>query len=571
MINKIFTIIGGFKKITIAYIVFLIFVSLLVESFSLGLLIPVIGYFSSPEILDVINLKDFFYLFPDYEIKKEKFFNYLILTLFIFFLLRYIFLNYLALKIYSFIGNANQFISEKLLKIYLSKNYKWHTGFNKSEFLQILTQDVGNFCGNALFGLLFISSELFLFGGVIVFLLIFEARVFLILLLVSSIFFPVLYFFTKKYSFNLGKKHRDNQQILLKFINESLSGIKELILYKWRDKVNFNFSKKQKILVKSSALFSSLQDISRHTLEFFAILMFLIFIYYLNVNKDAEANILTIGIFSAALFRLMPIMNRISTYAQRLKFGMSSADKIEEFYNYDKHEGTKDLEDTNDLIFENSLNLENVSYRYNQNKELILDDINLKINKNEIIGIIGESGVGKTTLINILMGLLKPTKGDVLVDKINIHKNKMSIGKNIGFVPQNFFSIDSNIVNNIVFFEEKISFNKLKFALKNSLLIKPILNKKISLKSNLGNNSLKVSGGQLQRISIARALYRMPKILILDEPTSSLDEKNQQLFEKILISLKNKMSIIVITHNLKFSSKFDKIFKIENKKLNQVK
>ena len=164
MINKIFTIIGGFKKITIAYIVFLIFVSLLVESFSLGLLIPVIGYFSSPEILDVINLKDFFYLFPDYEIKKEKFFNYLILTLFIFFLLRYIFLNYLALKIYSFIGNANQFISEKLLKIYLSKNYKWHTGFNKSEFLQILTQDVGNFCGNALFGLLFISSELFLFG-----------------------------------------------------------------------------------------------------------------------------------------------------------------------------------------------------------------------------------------------------------------------------------------------------------------------------------------------------------------------------------------------------------------------
>ena len=110
----------------------------------------------------------------------------------------------------------------------------------------------------------------------------------------------------------------------------------------------------------------------------------------------------------------------------------------------------------------------------------------------------------------------------------------------------------------------------MKFAIRNSLLLKTILNKKLSLKYNIGNNSLKISGGQLQRISIARALYRRPKILILDEPTSSLDEKNQKLFEEVLISLKNKMSIIVITHNLKFSDRFDKIYKIENKKLKQL-
>ncbi len=567
MLSKIFTVINGFKKTTIIYIIFLIFISLLVESFSLGLLIPVIGYFISPELSNVINLKDFFYLFPDYEIEKNNFFNYLILTIFIFFLLRYIFLNYLALKLYSFIGDANMLISEKLLRIYLSKNYKWHTNYDKSDFLQILTRDIENFCGNTLYGLLFILSELFLFTGVVIFLLVFEARIFFVLLIVSAIFFPALYVFSKKYSYNLGKKYRDNQNFLLKTINESLSGIKELILYNWKDKVTHNFSLGQKKVVKSAAVYGSLQDISRYTLEIFAIILFLIFIYYLNLNSDGETNIITIGIFSAALFRLMPIMNRISTYAQRLKFGMSAADKIVEFYKYDieKNDNTKDLE------FEDNLILKNVSYEYEKNKEPILKDINLKINKNEIIGIVGESGVGKTTLTNIIMGLLKPTNGEILVDGVNIIKDKMSIGKNIGFVPQNFFSINSSILNNIVFFERKINLRNLIFAIRNSLLIGTILEKKLSLKSDLGNNSLKVSGGQLQRINIARALYRKPKILILDEPTSSLDEKNQKLFEQILVSLKNKMSIIVITHNLKFSSEFDKIFKIEKQKLNQIK
>jgi len=367
MLKKIFTLIKEIKKTTVIYIIFLIFLSLIFESLSLGLIIPIIGYFTSSST-DLINLNQLFYLLPDYSINKEDFFNYLILLIFSFFLLRYIFLNYLALKLYSFIGDANMLISQKVLRIYLSKNYKWHTNYNKSDFLQILTRDIENFCGNALYGVIFIISELFLFTGVVIFLLIFNAKVFFILFAVSIIFFPILYFFVKKYSYTLGKNYRDNQNYLLKNINESLSGIKELILYRWMNQVKKNFSLGQKKVVKSAATFSSLQDISRHTLEFFAIVIFLIFILYLNSKNNTETNIIIIGIFGAALFRLMPIMNRISTYAQRLKFGINVADRLIEFYKYDNEINNNTI----DLEFKNNLHLKNINYSYYDNKNFIL-------------------------------------------------------------------------------------------------------------------------------------------------------------------------------------------------------
>ena len=547
MIHKIFRVIEGYSKLTIFYLIALIFLSLLLESASLGLLIPVIGYFSSPEFSEIINLQKIFYLLPDLELSKKKFFNILLLSILIFFSLRFIFSTYLTLKLHSFIGTSTKIICEKLLRIYVSKSYKWHTGYNKTDFIHILTRDVENFTANTLFGFLFIVSELFLFMGVIIFLLFFNAKIFLNLLIVSILFFPILYFFTKKFSFNLGKKVIDNQSKMLRGINESLSGIKELVLYNWSEKVTKHFRTTIDPVVKSYALHNSLQDISRFVLEYLAVILFIIFIFTLNTDVSGQNGIITIGIFAAALFRLMPIMNRLSTYAQRFKYGAASIDKILDFYKYDLNK-TEYKHKTN-INFNKLLSLKNIEFRYSSTNQKILKNINLEIKKNEIVGIIGESGVGKTTLSNILMGLLEPTNGEIIVDGKNIKKNNLSIKNNIAFVSQNFFHLDATLLENITFFEKKINFSNLKFAIKNSLLIKPILEKNLSLKTKMGNQAMKISGGQLQRVNIARALYRRPEILILDEPTSSLDIKNQQSFNKIIKKLKSKMTIIIISHN----------------------
>ena len=168
------------------------------------------------------------------------------------------------------------------------------------------------------------------------------------------------------------------------------------------------------------------------------------------------------------------------------------------------------------------------------------------------------------------MGLIIPTTGEIEVDGKKIIKENISIQKNIAFVPQNFFFIDSNLLNNITFFDKNIKTKNLKFALRNSLLLNSIINKSLSLKTHLGNNALKISGGQLQRIGIARAIYRMPKILILDEPTSALDEKNQDLFNEIILKLKKKTTIIIISHNKKLLKTCDNIYELNNKTLRKI-
>lgn len=564
MISKILDVTNGvFKKTSILLIIFLVFLGSIFELLSLGLVIPLISIFSE-------NIDNFFLIdyvkkfFPNYD-NKTSIILLLIFSILIIFFMRFIFLVYLSIKLNKFISISEKLISEKILKIYLSKDYSWHTENNKSKFINLVTTEVSNFCANALYGFLFISSELFFFLSIITFLIFWDPEIFFIVLIMSVIFFPSLVIFIRKFSYVLGLKRQKIESDILITLNENLNGIKEMILYKWEKPLKKKYSGLAEKLVNVSAYHNSFQDIGRYLIEMCGIILVIILIYFLKEKPESENILITIGVFGAALFKIMPILNRISTYAQRFKYGMPSADKIRDFYNNDE----KEIE-FKELNFKQSLIFKDVSFRFKNKKNTILENINLQIEKNEIIGISGQSGSGKTTLTNIIMGLLKPETGQILVDSKNIIEDHYSIQKNIAFVPQNFFHLDTSLINNITFFDKKIDIKRLKFAIKNSLLIEPILNKTLSLKTNMGNNALKISGGQLQRLNIARALYRDPKILILDEPTSALDLYNQNLFLKILNNLKKKMTIIIISHSKDLLKQCNKVYQLENKNLKKI-
>lgn len=559
MFKKVFSLITGFTKFQIFNIIFLILIGAIFEILSIGVIIPLISFFSEnsgtnylSELLSLISSEK-----PSF---KEQL-KILMLLIFGVFFLRLIFLWFLTTKINLFIFTCQKNISNKLLKIFFKKNYEWHANNNKSNFINLMTTEVYNFCSNGLAGFLFLTAELIFFLGIVLFLLFWEPKLFIIVILIASIFFPVLIIFTRKITYKLGSSRQKMEREILKSINENLNGIKEMILYNWSNPVKIKFNILASQLAKITATHHSFMDIGRYLIEFFGILLVIMFIYFLTYASDNQSNLITLGVFGASLFRLMPILNRISTYSQRLKFGMASIDKLNQFIDNKQ----KNIELKKQCNFKKELKLENISFSYD--KQQILDNVNLTIKLNEVVGIYGESGSGKTTLSNIIMGLLPPTNGKIIVDGKNINSENLSISNEIAFVPQNFFYLDANLADNITFFDKKINLYNLKFALKNSLLTKSILNKSLSLKTNLGNNALKISGGQLQRINIARALYRGPKILVLDEPTSSLDEENQLLFNKIINNLKKRFCIIIITHNQNLLNNSDSIYLIKNKKL----
>ena len=553
-----------FSRFSIFFLIFLMSLGSVLEIFSIGLIIPLISSLTVENVEDII-FYDLINIFFEIKSKKE-FFNLIITILIIFFTSKFFFLSFLTIKLNKFIAETNRLIPIKLLNIYLKKNYEWLTNKNRSNFIHTVFGEVDNFCGNALYGFLFLTAELLNILGVVIILTMFNTEFFIAILLLSLFFFPALYYFTKKISHSLGSKRQETDLKLIRILNENLKGIKEFLIYK-RSKVLYSSFNQLKLkLSKIQFLHDSLQEGTRHVIEFIGIIILISIIIMSgsNLTSNPDETIVILGVYAIAFIRILPSLNRMSTYAHRFRYGLVSGKKILSIFN-DRNKNN--LEKVDDVKFNHTIELKNIYFKFEDDNQDLLKNINIKINKNNLIAIIGESGSGKTTLSNIIMGLMKPSRGQILVDEKDINVEKLSIQNEIGFVAQNFFALDDTVVNNITLGDEKINYTNLRFALKNSLIEKAIKKKQISLKSMIGEFGLKVSGGQLQRISIARALYRKPKILILDEPTSALDTENQKLLLEIIRKLKDKITIILISHQENLISSCDEIYQIKNGKL----
>jgi len=219
--------------------------------------------------------------------------------------------------------------------------------------------------------------------------------------------------------------------------------------------------------------------------------------------------------------------------------------------------------------FKSKIKIKNLKYKYSEKLNYILNNINLNISKGEFIGIIGSSGSGKSTLVDLLMGLLTPSSGEICIDNININDDKSSWQRKIGYVPQNIFLIDDSIKNNIAFGIEgdKIDELKLNKAIEESQLKAFINSLEIGFETKVGERGAQISGGQLQRIGIARALYNDPEILILDESTASLDTLTENGIMDSINKLKGEKTIIMISHRFSSLKDCDKIYEIRDGKI----
>lgn len=372
--------------------------------------------------------------------------------------------------------------------------------------------------------------------------------------------------FLKKWSF----KRRKYQVSSIKYVQEGIKNIKDIKVYGAEEKFFNDFDYALSENVKIQQNINVLSIIPKYIMELISIIIF-IFIYWTLYlfNFSNQKIIIILTIFAAAILKLLPSINRIMNSVVQINYSNSTLETIyREIILKNNYKITKLLVTKKKLTIKNHLLIKNLFFKY-KNSQILFNNVNLKIPLKKTIAIVGNSGAGKTTFIDIILGLIRPIRGNVLINNKNIFNNLKLWRDNISYVQQNSYFTQDTIKNNIAITsnEDFIDINRINYCLKQVGLSNFVssLPKKINSRlSELANN---LSGGQKQRLSIARALYKNPNILVLDESTNSLDENAEIKLIKNIIDLMKDKTIFIITHKKSLLKYCDFIIDINKSKI----
>ena len=553
------------KKKYFFTLIFFIFFASLFEMLSFSAIFPVILIILEPNKLNEFIGAD--YLNAPHSVVVI----YLLIILMIIFLIK----NIISALIYFFQSrftyNIMSHLSVSLFSKYLDQDYSLYLKNNTSTYLKNTLGEVQNIIDYFVKPVLIMLSESML---LILFFLLLLFLSPLGTLVISFVFLSVFFSFNlifKKYIMYLGLMRQTHEKLRIQVLQESFSSIKLIKLNKLK---KFFLNKFQNSTNKSSYS-AGRQDFfltfPRFVLEYILILGVSIFvIIYLQFNDSTQDIIPKLGMLLIIAFRLLPSVNRLQNCIQSLRYSSTFIENVSNELNDYKYlsNESKKTEITETYELKNIIEFKGVNF-WHKEENIILEDINLNIESFSLNLITGISGSGKTTFIDLLMGFHNPIKGSILFDNLNLSDHLTKIQSCIAYVPQNIYLLDGTMKNNIALGvnDDHIDTNLLNQAIELSDLKNFI---DINLKGSdllIGENGNNLSGGQKQRVAIARAIYRKSSILILDEPTSSLDNVTSKYIFDTITKLKSRMTILVISHDEHFKHYFDNVFRIENKKI----
>jgi ABC-type bacteriocin/lantibiotic exporter with double-glycine peptidase domain len=541
------------------FIFFLMVINSLLEVISMGSLLPLLSVMMDSK-LNIPLLDQIYILFDKFNISLNL---YLALVLMLsIFLIKYLLTIYLVREQSKFILNLKTHLSTRIFERILKKKYKFFLFNTSAELIRNVKNEVDMFINGFFSPILSLILALFISIFLIIFLLSINFKVTTIIFIIFAFSYYAISIFYTKYLKKLGKLRQYHEKFILKYLLESLKSITEVKLFKLENIYIKNFFNHNNLLANQIVSKSIYGVMPKILFELIIILITLSFILYFSLNnlslKDLFVQIL---IYSVVFYRLLPSVTSISRHEQKIKYAQPAAKVIKSFLEDEQYSQNLKNFDKN-FSFQKSIKLQNIKFTFD--KKVIFENLNLEFNKKDKICIIGKNGSGKSTLIKIIAGLIDPDAGEVYVDDYKIMNNLERWIDLVGYVPQETNLIEGTLEENICLGAEKEKVNKVKL---NEVIEKSLLTdflKKYGMNRNLGEYGQKISGGEKQKIALARTLYKSPEVLLFDEATSAMDSNSEDQFINNVKKLFSNQTVILITHKKEHAKFFNKVIDLNN-------
>lgn len=574
MLKKLNYIFSRKEKLKIFGLLLMIIIGSFLQLLGVTAFMPFIEVIMNPD--EIHNSTLMFTVYQKLNLSStDVFLALMAVTIIVVYIFKNVYLGILQNCILKFSYKTRMTLAVRLLTTYVNEPYTFHLTKNIAELQRILQVDTNQFMQLINSSLQFISEVTVC---IVIGLYLFDTShsITLIVLGALVVCLALFMFVSKKVSTKLGKQNQMYNARLFQWINQSLGGIKEVKVLHREDFFIDSYRTNYKKLIWGARVNELLAAIPKYIMEAATITGLLVAImlktFFGFAGNETSDFIPQLAVFAVAAFQLLPSAGKLNAFANSIMYSIPSLDSIysdlKEVENFTLNRKQPE-QNTEQKCFTDCIHIDHISYCYPNVEQPVLKDVEFKIPIGSTVALIGSSGAGKTTLADVILGLLEPSSGRIMADDMDIYQNLYQWHKQLGYIPQTIYLSDDTIRNNVAFgiSESEINDDMIWTALEKAQLTDFVKNLPQGLDTYVGDRGVRLSGGQRQRIGIARALYHDPAILVLDEATSALDNETEQAVMDSIEKLRGEKTMLIIAHRLTTLKNADYIYEVVDGKV----